>query len=886
VKRELVYIIPHPRTEQDQAKNDMVRGSREFLSDIIGVQPADPYEIIENYIIPLYESGDWTDCKNKDLTGLIKYIKDNIDEYERKSSEKVGKISPLKRLMNSLYIRSHITKDGESIHCKPDTLYLPKIYGTSVDLEKMLVGIDGVWFVHSCYIEDIIAQKQVETKELELIDQDKKQSTEQHQDKEIEEWRKFFVKLGVLEKPNKEHITEPLKNILKHKSPEKASTLLQFVHDNWETYRKFLQDADWHADGRYSDGGYDKYYDTEFKKLLIGTYDGWYSSSPIFPTTERKFVKPSEAFLDKPEIRLILDDSVAYHAISITNEDFIRTLGISTKATVDAVLNQIKMLAEDKVEDERFVFLYLFLDRLSSGDSNEIKEFFRINRVIYVPKAGYFNSREVIWQDLRNVFGSNRAYLEKHYPDLKRFFIDIIGVSEKPTIKDYADVLIDLSKKISVTKADETTILKIYEELENYLKQHKLFIRGGIPDWWQDFLKERIFWTNKNEFWKNDDNIFVIDDNKLYDLYRDAPQLAFLKLSKDYHPDKLRLLLTVSNIKKISKEIDVQPYFSKQPTYEQQKTGSLVLIQRPILAYLWERHNAQYEQLKRNDKMSDFRNIQLYSVGKLGVKYILKGIEQTSNNPVLLHENRIYVQRNQLDDQDFLGIEIAKFFGDIQGLDQYIINLLNRKPEGIEEFLRKQSISLPNEEWEWFSKLFHPSTEKKEESPDESPPPQEESDKENNDSPHGEGKKRSTDSDGGERKRSANSGWKKEEPYDELLKIEKRNIERIIEYERSKGRDARDVSRENLGYDIESIDKQNGETRYIEVKSSNYVMLTNHEYEVAQDLGSPYYLYVVEPNDSEGKLYIIKNPASTCRIDETIEIRWKIVDWREHVVPE
>ena len=494
VKRELVYIIPNPRTEQDKLKNDTVKGVREFLnSDIIEVQPADPYEIIENYIIPLYEGGDWKDCKNENLTGLIKYIKDNIDEYERKSREKVGKISPLKRLMNSLYIRYHfyirgkliITESDEDIYCKQadyypirwNSLYLPQIYGISVDLESMFEGLDDVCrFVHLCYIKDIIAQKQVETKELKLIAQDEKQSVTQHQNKEIEEWRNFFLKLEVLDKPNKEHITKLLQNILEHESPEKASMLLQFVHDNWDIYSKCLQD--WHSDGRYSEGGYNV--DSKFKRLLIGTS----SVSSIFPTTEGKFVRSSEAFLDKTEIRLILGDNVPYHAISITNEDFIRTLSIPTEATVGAVLNQLKTLVENKIEDEeRFVSLYRFLNRRSSGDFNEIKEFFRINRVIYVPEMGYFNSREVIWQDLHNVFGSNRAYLQKHYSDLKRFFIDVIGVNEKPTIKDYADVLIDLSKKSSVTKADETIILKIYEELENYLKRHELFIRVGMPDW-------------------------------------------------------------------------------------------------------------------------------------------------------------------------------------------------------------------------------------------------------------------------------------------------------------------------------------------------------------------------------------------------------------------
>lgn len=116
-------------------------------------------------------------------------------------------------------------------------------------------------------------------------------------------------------------------------------------------------------------------------------------------------------------------------------------------------------------------------------------------------------------------------------------------------------------------------------------------------------------------------------------------------------------------------------------------------------------------------------------------------------------------------------------------------------------------------------------------------------------------------------------------PYEERMNVEALNIERIIRFEDSQDRKATNVSKENKGYDLESIDEATGEVRYIEVKARSFVMLTPHEYEVAKEKGASYYLYVV---DGE-VVYIIQDPANSCDVKEieTLETRWNILGWRE-----
>ena len=74
-------------------------------------------------------------------------------------------------------------------------------------------------------------------------------------------------------------------------------------------------------------------------------------------------------------------------------------------------------------------------------------------------------------------------------------------------------------------------------------------------------------------------------------------------------------------------------------------------------------------------------------------------------------------------------------------------------------------------------------------------------------------------------------------------------MEVVMEYEREQGRQVYDVHRENLGYDVTSLDLASGELRLIEVKGlaapAGSILLTPNERRVAEDRRDCYWLYVV-----------------------------------------
>ncbi|ULT55863.1 DUF3883 domain-containing protein [Neobacillus drentensis] len=98
-----------------------------------------------------------------------------------------------------------------------------------------------------------------------------------------------------------------------------------------------------------------------------------------------------------------------------------------------------------------------------------------------------------------------------------------------------------------------------------------------------------------------------------------------------------------------------------------------------------------------------------------------------------------------------------------------------------------------------------------------------------------------------------------------------------IEFEQLQGNQAKDVSKQNLGYDVHSQTKT-GEIRYIEVKSiSNRnaeISMTNNEYTAAHQYGDAYYLCIIYQQDNQLLLEYIQNPLKQLQLEKRVK-QWE-----------
>lgn len=778
IKKGIVDIIS--KYEKEERENIL-----EFLKKL-GLKHTNPYEIIENHILPVYENGEWKQKDSKVLVGYIRYIKDNIDKYEEESDRRLNaskyswepKEDPLKRLKKSLLVRIDKDTDGKSWYAYPENIYLPKIYGNENNLEKLFEGID-VNFVHPCYIEGELESLDREINELEnkLKGKSKRwkkkhrrevreierrlKEIKERKEKVIAEWKSFFERIGVnvflrvkkdpetenpsywyvgpvtrkyvspWEKKNTlwkdeewvdayegyyigddwicndfKKIIENIEKCNKTKKLEISKILFRGFERNWEKYEKYLKCHYYYRFFGQSQPAWSKR-DTKSTFLLT------LQNLPWVPTTKGLY-KPREVFLDTKENREVLGDTVPYLTVKIENEDFIKTLGINTRANVEGVLNYLKSLVEQKSHDkEKFEKLYEFLDEHFEEGSAKIKEEFDENSLIFVPSTekNYYRSKEVIWKDVSRIFGKNRIYLEKFYPkELKKFFVEKLGISEKPTPKDYADVLCSISEKTEISDEDKKVIVRIYEELNRNLNPDKVENPISEEDWWEDFTQKSIFLTDRDEFWSNNGDIFISDNNELYELFKDEESLGFLWLPEGYHPDKIKFFIKACKLRYLSESVEIKPLVEEAEYSKDEKLTQRIRSVIPyVLQYLYWKEIEIYEKIKKNGVIEKIAAIEVYAVDNLKVEYSVKVneriVSKEAERRCIYHNSSLYLKKEDSNIYD-LAIEFAKAFGEIKGLDDFVMNIMNNLSNA-EIIMRAKNIGeLPEKEREVLKEIY------------------------------------------------------------------------------------------------------------------------------------------------------------------------------------
>ena len=109
-----------------------------------------------------------------------------------------------------------------------------------------------------------------------------------------------------------------------------------------------------------------------------------------------------------------------------------------------------------------------------------------------------------------------------------------------------------------------------------------------------------------------------------------------------------------------------------------------------------------------------------------------------------------------------------------------------------------------------------------------------------------------------------------------------------MDYEQSQGRRVEDVSKDNVGYDLRSIDSQD-QKRYIEVKgraSTDGVMLSENEWNRLAQLGQKAWLYIVSECKTTPQLNIINDPARQMQYEQKskgIQFYLPLEEWQRQV---
>jgi hypothetical protein len=720
----------------------------------LGVKRPQPYEIIEDYILPIYESEEWKNTKDEVRIGHMKYLKDNIATYAGEKLKElvtsnpgvtVEKPDPLGRVKGSIYLR--IQKEGSLYHSHPNEIYLSKVYGSKSRCEQIFEGLDGVYFLHTCYADSIPSLRRRSTDANNPANKKETDRIRRINLQEIKKWRDFFLKLGVnkflkMEKDpqtaiyqgsnyaNSEvtrvHFWSGNKDQTAWKDCElRESDKGYYINDDWDSthLRTFfsrlgdlsqdakdkscrkllcLLDKNWEFFKNYRHCRY--YY------RVYNQYGGWSRSetfstfmltlrnTPWIPTKENKLEKPICVFTDRSETREIFGDTVEYLNVKLENTEFVRDMGICQSVSVDKVLTfleaNIERLAKDQHQLEK---IYKFLSNNFAGHEDKIRSCFESKSLILVPHANkVVSSQNVFWLDVSDVFGEQRYYLKKYYGPLRDFFVNKLHISERPTFRDYADLLVSFSKNGPFDNSQIAIVLKIYEELNDGLKAEIENNSIAEEDWWPEFAKEPILLTDKTVFVENsNEQVLIADSVKLYDVFKNEPKISFLALPENYNPYKIALFAKAFDVRFLSHSVKKNPIVDETALVKHDKlTKKLRALSDYIIRYIYWKEYEKYRLLKQYGLFDLLRNFEVCRVNSLMVDFSIElkddyVVSVRASDTSVLFKNRFLISTEIEETEDRVAVEFTRVFGMVKGLDSFAVFVSEKESGPKVEYLLK-----------------------------------------------------------------------------------------------------------------------------------------------------------------------------------------------------
>jgi hypothetical protein len=628
---------------------------------------------------------------------------------------------------------------------------------------------------------------------------------------------------------------------------------------------------------------------------------------------------PSGVFLDIPELREYFSDTIPYASTKVSKK-LAKWLQMHSSATVDEIFSMLKSSAKQNADQANPKLIALLYQFINERWKDEFKEEFKKHPLILVSKPTplWLNSKDVIWPDRREVFGSSYAYLESEYPKLRNFFVENVGVTSEIDERAYSKAWLNLqSQKPSEPKQVEEALEKIYPVILKIAKSERR------PSWWKEFSGQALIWTQSNRFVKSS-QAYIPDDGDFKKLLGGLVEYTWLPVKDSYA--EFEPLYFSLGVKSLAASVIITSG-SQQTTQHPASYQQYIrpLVKKAICAYLQEKHREQYNFLKNKGEIETLLLTREYLLNHLQINIEIDGFRKVVDHGLGYWDSStksLYLSESS-DTKDLL-IEIPSIIArrllsgqSARGLEDFIGRMISISDEQIPVILNKRAIYLSKDEQSWIDQILvieptpslnplvvgiHDQNEKSVVSNNDTKnieddlitgSPGQEDQRSNNE----RGNNRRTDVTGGGRNqgRSAsthssaigepqqsksrtivytekeqNSDPEADERDNPFSELNINGMAKVLSYEKQRGRDPEDKNKiqPNFpGYDIES--KINGQVeRYIEVKSTKItwgakgVWMTKAQFQKALELKDLYWLYIVEHATSEqSRLIMIQDPA-------------------------
>lgn len=650
------------------------------------IGPISPQIIIEQVLLPLMQSNERNSLEFAYSFSICKYILQNLNILDEKLVSDIKKAIKFRTL----------SKKDEFAYRRPQDLYLTCKYRIKDDLESILTALDDreAIFVSESYIKGL-------------------------KEKEIESWKEFFYKMGVNE--NYIPLEERKNDMFDYYFPiplnleEEPIKVLQFLAEHWGYLKDFQYQYEfyyWRSRRKNVHSG----------KKVTDVYSSWFNeiiSEKWLPTTLNQKLTPSEVYLETNELKKFTLGEMPLLSLNSCNydfklkPDFLDSLGIKYKLTIQIVLDFIKNLKNTDNKNEQLYFeAYYFLNNNYDNTTKKIIiDFFQKDAYIFLPRSKdtshpYFNLKELVWDKKykKRIFSMFWGIVEPFYPNLKDFFLNILEIPEQLDLRELCNKLSILSEvNNEMNELQINFIHYVYKQIDKEIRNDT----DGLLNrqWFQDFSKQGILYTNQG-FWMNDNDVFYCDDNILYNVFKDEPKVAFLNIKREDY-SMMKNFIDRFNIKSISTAITKSMSSDISQGFLSDLTNLIRATIPFIIRFIFNKDLNLYTELKNLKILTNILNLTCYQQINVEMNISLNHVgpdsiklEKTINANNMIVDDKFILDEMNIRKFDLISVGISnQYFKSMMGLDDFISNMLSKLFNGsdlreINEFLELKKISL------------------------------------------------------------------------------------------------------------------------------------------------------------------------------------------------
>lgn len=626
--------------------------------------------IIRDVILPKFTTGKYREYDDRKLYKLTNYIRTYWSAIESEINKKNFSPSVVQKIREGVKLRTFRYKDGSKIneYRSPDEIYFSKRYGKTEVMEDLFQEIEGICFLSPYYLN----REKTEVK--------KKKRGRQRVEYT---WRKFFEILGVWSSPRvvkrmqliyihrgeydwierewstgghqiygdsfSEDIEQLVEYCSKVDSPSenqgRLTILWESLEKNWEFYKerencksKYL----WF------------YYSPKEKDYGTSSFLEYLRNSSWVPGEKGGFYKPSEVLIDTKQNRLLLGNNASYVTLK-ARESFLKDLRVNIEPEPEQVIEYLIAYRQDnpkpkgnqvKKMETIYRFLYDKLNGVKEPDRldnavQKIRGKFDEHALLYLPREdnAWWKPYKVFWQDLFDRFGPLRGYIEYNgsaiYDSSIKDFFRLLGIAEKPLVKECLDVLEDL-KLSGRPDHYKRFASRVYPYIESVISQGNL----------REVNWNRPVFLSENNVFLSPPQLYFSDDEEYRDYFKTKVNILWLPCSWA----NLKNMLCAAGFNNISDNISVTKKFGPLIEIDGDTTSQLIQTLHHAQNYLKKKNIELYEELQGKAILSKVNKLQVYETPKVVLDYLLNMgnaepliIENVVKRAYLSHEeNRLY----------------------------------------------------------------------------------------------------------------------------------------------------------------------------------------------------------------------------------------------------